>query len=57
MASWSRLPAGVKPERYEGRIEFSNVAFAYPSRPTEPILKSFSLCIPARKTVALVGPR
>merc|ERR1711991_1008227 len=38
-----------------GEIEFSNIHFNYPSRPSVKILKGFSLKVPARKTVALVG--
>ncbi|KAL7061746.1 hypothetical protein AAHC03_0740 [Spirometra sp. Aus1] len=39
-----------------GEIAFENVSFYYPSRPDVPILKNFSLTIPAGKTVAIVGP-
>ncbi|KAI3455656.1 hypothetical protein Pfo_012319 [Paulownia fortunei] len=38
-----------------GKIEFRGVSFAYPSRPTIPILQSLNLVIPASKTLALVG--
>ncbi|XP_031492846.1 putative multidrug resistance protein [Nymphaea colorata] len=38
-----------------GEIEFKNVQFAYPSRPGTPVFQSFSLMVPAGKTVALVG--
>lgn len=47
---------GLKPEQLEGRIEFENVSFSYPTRPSECVLDNFSLKIPAGKTVALVGP-
>uniref|UniRef100_A0A0X3P980 Multidrug resistance protein 1 n=2 Tax=Schistocephalus solidus TaxID=70667 RepID=A0A0X3P980_SCHSO len=40
----------------DGEIAFENVSFYYPSRPDVPILKNFSLTIPAGKTVAIVGP-
>lgn len=38
-----------------GKIEFSRVHFAYPSRPDDPILSKLSLVVPAGSTVALVG--
>ncbi|PKA51523.1 ABC transporter B family member 11 [Apostasia shenzhenica] len=38
-----------------GDIEFKNVCFSYPSRPTEQIFKGFSLSIQSGKTVAIVG--
>ncbi|KAH7538363.1 hypothetical protein FEM48_Zijuj03G0191600 [Ziziphus jujuba var. spinosa] len=42
-------------ERVEGNIEIQNIYFSYPSRPGKAVLESFSLSIPAGKTVALVG--
>ena len=47
---------GIKPQSVQGELKFDNVTFAYPSRPTVPILKKFNMIIPAGKTVALVGP-
>ncbi|CAI2165412.1 8429_t:CDS:2 [Funneliformis geosporum] len=41
--------------KFEGRIEFKNISFHYPSRPDVPILKGFSLTIEPNQTVALVG--
>lgn len=38
-----------------GKVEFKNVSFAYPSRPTLPILNSLNLVVPAQRTLALVG--
>uniref|UniRef100_A0A0D9YNJ0 Multidrug resistance protein n=1 Tax=Oryza glumipatula TaxID=40148 RepID=A0A0D9YNJ0_9ORYZ len=38
-----------------GEVEFRNVEFCYPSRPESPIFVSFSLRVPAGRTVALVG--
>ncbi|KAK3124161.1 hypothetical protein QOZ80_8AG0641320 [Eleusine coracana subsp. coracana] len=38
-----------------GRVEMRRVDFAYPSRPDVPILRGFSLAVPAGKTIALVG--
>ncbi|XP_051147745.1 ABC transporter B family member 19-like [Andrographis paniculata] len=46
---------GRKPSGVHGKLEFKGVSFAYPSRPTIPILHSLSLVIPASKTLALVG--
>lgn len=46
---------GVELESVSGRLELRNVEFAYPSRPDIPILRSFSLSVPAGKTIALVG--
>ena len=36
---------GLKPapESFRGKIEFKNVHFAYPTRPSEPVLNDFSL--------------
>ncbi|KAL0415014.1 UNVERIFIED_CONTAM: ABC transporter B family member 19 [Sesamum latifolium] len=48
-------PEGRKPSSMRGKIEFRGVSFAYPSRPTVPILQSLNLVIPASKTLALVG--
>jgi ATP-binding cassette subfamily B (MDR/TAP) protein 1 len=39
-----------------GRIEFRGVTFAYPARPTVPVLKDFSLVVEAGERLALVGP-
>lgn len=36
-------------------IEFENVTFHYPSRPTQPALQALSLSVAAGQTVALVG--
>ena len=47
---------GFKPESLqESKVELRNVTFAYPSRPTLPILKDFSMIFEAGKTTALVG--
>lgn len=48
-------PEGRKPTNMRGKIEFRDVSFAYPSRPTLPILRSLNLVIPSAKTLALVG--
>jgi len=48
---------GLKPApaTVTGRIEFKNVCFTYPSRPSDPILCDFNLVVEAGKTLALVG--
>ncbi|XP_002818217.3 ATP-binding cassette sub-family B member 5 [Pongo abelii] len=48
--------AGYKPECIEGTVEFKNVSFNYPSRPSIKILKGLNLRIKSGETVALVGP-
>jgi ATP-binding cassette subfamily B (MDR/TAP) protein 1 len=40
---------------FQGNIKLRNIEFSYPSRPDVPILKDFSLDIPANKTTAFVG--
>ncbi|KAJ7119608.1 P-loop containing nucleoside triphosphate hydrolase protein [Mycena epipterygia] len=37
-------------------IMFRDVSFAYPSRPALPILRTVTLCLPARKTTFITGP-
>lgn len=49
-------PEGKRPATCTGEIEFRNVQFAYPSRPTATVLHDLNLSIPAGKTTALVGP-
>lgn len=46
---------GAELEAVTGRVELRGVDFAYPSRPDVPILRGFSLSVPAGKTIALVG--
>uniref|UniRef100_A0A8B9HHM1 Mitochondrial potassium channel ATP-binding subunit n=1 Tax=Astyanax mexicanus TaxID=7994 RepID=A0A8B9HHM1_ASTMX len=38
-----------------GRVDFMNINFSYPTRPGNQVLKNFSLTLPPRKTVAIVG--
>lgn len=45
----------AKPASMEGAVDFSNVTFSYPSRPDVPVLRNFSLSMPANSTAALVG--
>lgn len=47
--------AGKTIPDFQGNIKVSNIDFAYPSRPDVPILKNFSIDIPANKTTAFVG--
>lgn len=46
----------VTREQMQGRIEFKNVNFSYPSRAGELVLKNFSCVFEEGKTTALVGP-
>jgi ATP-binding cassette subfamily B (MDR/TAP) protein 1 len=48
-------PAGQQPATCTGGIEIKDLTFAYPSRPSAPVIKNLSLHIPAGKTTALVG--
>ena len=52
----SSSPNGLKPDHVRGKIEFSDVVFAYPTRTEVNVLQKFDLQIPQGKTVALVGP-
>ena len=45
----------IDQEEFQGKIEFDNVDFAYPSRPDHAVYTALSLCIEAGTTVALVG--
>jgi ATP-binding cassette subfamily B (MDR/TAP) protein 1 len=42
-------------EKLVGEIALEGIRFAYPARPDVEVFKSFSLRVPAGKTVALVG--
>ncbi|KAM4053825.1 ABC-type oligopeptide transporter ABCB9 isoform 1-T2 [Anomaloglossus baeobatrachus] len=44
------------PEHLEGKVEFRNVTFAYPTRPTAQVLKNLSFTLHPGKVTALVGP-
>jgi ATP-binding cassette subfamily B protein len=52
------IPAsgGVELSRVEGRIELSQIAFSYPTRPDAPVLREVDLSIRPGEVVALVGP-
>jgi ATP-binding cassette subfamily B (MDR/TAP) protein 1 len=43
-------------QKFRGKIEFLNVSFAYPSRPTEHVLRNFSLIIQPGEHLAVCGP-
>uniref|UniRef100_A0AC35U712 ABC transmembrane type-1 domain-containing protein n=1 Tax=Rhabditophanes sp. KR3021 TaxID=114890 RepID=A0AC35U712_9BILA len=46
---------GIKPETFLGNIKFNNVHFAYPTRPSEKVIKNISFEVEANTKVALVG--
>lgn len=48
-------PEGKELDVIKGNIYINDVHFVYPSRKETPILRGFSLSIPAGKVVALVG--
>lgn len=43
-------------ERIPAQVAFSNVTFAYPSRPTQPAIEQLNLIAQEGKVLALVGP-
>ncbi len=45
----------IRPEKTRGEITFSNVSFAYPSRPDIPVLDSVDLFLPANETTFIIG--
>jgi len=49
-------PAAALPKPLNGAIRFSNVAFAYPARPSMQALKGVSVNFAPGRTTALVGP-
>uniref|UniRef100_A0A1E1X3S2 ATP-binding cassette sub-family B member 10, mitochondrial n=1 Tax=Amblyomma aureolatum TaxID=187763 RepID=A0A1E1X3S2_9ACAR len=56
-----RVPAlpnsgGLTLPNLQGQVEFSNVTFAYPSRPDITVLKNLNLAVPAGSVLAIVGP-
>ena len=44
------------PDQRDGRIDFRNVSFTYPSRPGEKILNKFNLSVVKGESLAIVGP-
>ncbi|KAF4965821.1 hypothetical protein FSARC_6414 [Fusarium sarcochroum] len=47
---------GKQPISCTGELEFRDLEFAYPARPTAKVLNNLNLRIPAGKSTALVGP-
>lgn len=43
-------------ETSTGSVQLADVEFAYPSRPSVPVMNKMSLTVQEGKTVALVGP-
>ncbi|KAF1315606.1 Multidrug resistance protein abc superfamily, partial [Globisporangium splendens] len=48
--------SGLRPAKVEGKIEFKNILFRYPTRPEVTVLKNYNLTIEAGQTVAFCGP-
>ncbi|KIM36272.1 hypothetical protein M413DRAFT_319602 [Hebeloma cylindrosporum] len=51
----SRTLRKITPARCYGELALHNVTFAYPSRPTIPVLSDVSLFLPANETTFIVG--
>jgi len=51
----SRTLRKITPARCYGELALHNVTFAYPSRPTVPVLTDVSLFLPANETTFIVG--
>ncbi|ETM47963.1 hypothetical protein L914_07447, partial [Phytophthora nicotianae] len=47
---------GRRIDKLQGKIEFKNVTFRYPTRPEITVLKNYNLTIEAGQTVAFCGP-
>ncbi|KAJ7632730.1 P-loop containing nucleoside triphosphate hydrolase protein [Roridomyces roridus] len=45
----------IRPARCAGEFALHNISFAYPSRPTVPVLQDVSLFLPAYETTFIVG--
>jgi ATP-binding cassette subfamily B (MDR/TAP) protein 1 len=45
----------IRPQRCAGEFALHNITFAYPSRPTVPVLQDVSLFLPAYETTFIVG--
>ncbi|XP_053323160.1 ATP-binding cassette sub-family B member 5 [Spea bombifrons] len=46
---------GLKPDNFQGNIQFQKISFNYPSRPDVPVLQDLSVKIQSGQTVAFVG--
>ncbi|KAI9170377.1 hypothetical protein LWI28_027027 [Acer negundo] len=55
MPSNQFISKGKKLQKLMGRIDFVNVSFHYPSRPTVPVLQNVSIAVTPGEVVALVG--
>eukprot|EP00644_Phytophthora_capsici_P003139 jgi/Phyca11/526098/estExt2_fgenesh1_pm.C_PHYCAscaffold_70057 len=49
-------PEGLCPAKVEGRLEFRDISFRYPTRPEINVLKHYNLTIEPGQTVAFCGP-
>ncbi|KAG1688097.1 hypothetical protein DVH05_004413 [Phytophthora capsici] len=47
---------GLRPAKVEGRLEFRDISFRYPTRPEINVLKHYNLTIEPGQTVAFCGP-
>ncbi|KAF4314666.1 hypothetical protein G195_011655, partial [Phytophthora kernoviae 00238/432] len=47
---------GLRPQQLQGKIEFKNILFRYPTRPEITVLRNYNLTIEAGQTVAFCGP-
>ncbi|KAI1782829.1 P-loop containing nucleoside triphosphate hydrolase protein [Ganoderma leucocontextum] len=45
----------IRPAKCSGHFEFTDVSFAYPSRPTMPVLQDISIFLPPQETSFIVG--
>ena len=50
------LEKGTVLSNFQGRVEFEDVRFCYPSRIDQPVLRGVSFCMEPGQVVALVGP-
>uniref|UniRef100_A0A8C2SDM0 Antigen peptide transporter 2 n=1 Tax=Capra hircus TaxID=9925 RepID=A0A8C2SDM0_CAPHI len=49
-------PGTLAPPTLQGRVNFQNVSFAYPSRPDQPALQGLTFTLSPGQMTALVGP-
>ena len=45
----------IRPKHCKGQFDLSDVSFAYPSRPTMPVLQDVSIFLPSQETSFIVG--